>query len=64
MKTKTPLKPCPFCGGSKAEVVDGICDGLGRVGFAVVCGNTCGISPVRKSRAIAVKAWNKRVGGK
>ena len=52
MKTKTELKPCPFCGGK--PFLSGI-----KV-FWVVCENCLGSAANADSREGAINRWNRR----
>lgn len=59
----TDLRPCPFCGSQKAELVD-LFDNEGNPGVAYCCRlrysdcSMCG--PVRNDEPSARKAWNQR----
>lgn len=56
MKTK----PCPFCGGSKFDLI-----GLVKTKvYYILCTNEKCFAdgPIRSTNSKAIEAWNKRVG--
>lgn len=55
----TKLKPCPFCGGTPATVVDDASESL----FGVKCFRCGGsVEAEKQTLAEAVAAWNRRSG--
>lgn len=54
-------KGCPFCGRiDRLRLCDDVTNGCGDTGVAVVCGDTCCIGPIRKTKLAAERAWQKR----
>lgn len=58
------LKPCPFCGGEAALLVD---DGVRvlcqkcRASSKILCDAVCGNGVVGNATAAVIEAWNRRV---
>jgi Lar family restriction alleviation protein len=65
----TKLKPCPFCGGKSAEVLNALEEqpemeliGLTKDNWNVVCQKCFAMSGTRRTAAEAIEAWEQRVG--
>jgi Lar family restriction alleviation protein len=63
------LKPCPFCGGERAEVLNALEEqpemelvGLTKDNWNVVCGECFAMGGTRRTATEAMDAWNRRVG--
>ena len=61
------LKPCPFCGGERLEVLNMLEEnpefevvGLSKDNFNVVCQDCFGTGGTRRTYFDAVEAWNRR----
>ena len=69
MEKQTELKPCPFCGGTRIEVINALEQqpeleliGLSKDNWNVVCSDCCGCGGTRRTAFDAIEAWNKRYG--
>ena len=61
------LKPCPFCGGTRLEVLNALeaqpeleLVGLTHDNWNVVCSDCYGIGGTRRKAIEAIEAWNRR----
>ena len=64
------LKPCPFCGGTRVEVINRLEEepemellGLTKDNWNVVCDECFALGGTRRTAAEAIEAWNRRVSG-
>ena len=58
MDVENPLKPCPFCGGEKIAI--GPEPEYSIYGMFVYCKNCKASGPLKQSKAVAIKVWNRR----
>ena len=61
------LKPCPFCGGNRVEVINALeaqpemeLIGLCKDNWNVVCSDCFGTGGTRRTGWEAIEAWNRR----
>ena len=67
MSEKVELKPCPFCGGKRVEVLNLLEEqpeyeiiGLSKDNWNVLCSDCFGMGGTRRTAIEAVEAWNRR----
>ena len=63
------LKPCPFCGCSRIEVINALEEqpemeliGLTKDNWNAVCTECCAFGGTKRTAIEAIEAWNRRVG--
>ena len=67
MSENVELKPCPFCGGKRVEVLNLLEEqpeyeiiGLSKDNWNVLCSDCFGMGGTRRTAIEAIEAWNRR----